>query len=320
MLDALTTSAHIYFFFSATFIYILLLFCYALFKIGVMQKKSLAIPFVIFIILVAALYVNKKTPLPGGSLAKYLNSYNSHAFLKDPSRIDKLNDDTYLISDSGNKRVIAVNTSHEITWTYPTDHTFSMASQTGKTFLLDDGYKPIEINNLGALTWKGADGYNGISYVQQTPPGTIIYYTGKEIREINKNNALMWHLETTTPFVSVQKDNTILYVDQKHNIMSVSANRSEIWKVLHIDNTVTWAEKATGGIYLVASYNNTKSSITLYNAAGSILKQVSSYANVPYPLFIKPSYVHITPDNTILLTDTSYASEITWDGNVKWQY
>ncbi len=285
-----------------------------------MQKTSLTLSVVICALLAIPFVKNASSPLSHPSLSIRDTLYSKKSVLKNPSRIDKLNDDSYLISDSGNKRVIAINKSHEITWTYPVQHTFNMASKTGKTFLLDDGYEPIEINNIGALTWKGTEAHDAISYVQQTPPGTIVYYTGKEIREINKNNALMWHLDTVTPFVSVQKDNTILFVDQQHNVMSVSANRSEIWKVLHVDDKVTWVEKAAGGIYLVSSYNNTRSTITLYNSAGSILKQVSSYANVPSPLFMKPSYVHITPDNTILLTDTSYAKEITWDGSIVWDY
>ena len=287
---------------------------------GFMQKKSLALPLVIFIILVITIIKTTNTALSHDSNEKFLNDYSRHALLKNPSRIDKISDNSYLISDSGNKRLVTITKPHDITWTYSLPAKFNMASQTGSTFLMDDGIYPLEINKIGALTWKGSTGFQHIQNVQKTPPGTIIYYTGKEIQEINKNNTVLWQLKVKTPFVSVQNDNTLLYFDEKHNLMSVSANRNEVWKIIHNQDEITWAEKAAGGIYLVAANNKIYSYISLYNGSGSILKKVTSYANMSNPLFIRPSYAHITDDNTILLTDVSYAKEITWDGSIVWEY
>lgn len=287
---------------------------------GFMQKKSLALPLVIFIILVITIIKTTNSSLSRDSNEKFLNDYSRHALLKAPSRIDKISENSYLISDSGNKRLVTITKPHDITWTYSLPAKFSMASQTGSTLLMDDGMYPLEISKIGALTWKGSAGFEHIQNVQKTPPGTIIYYTGEEIREINKNNTILWQLKVKTPFVSVQNDNTLLYFDEKHNLMSVSANRNEIWKIIHNQDEITWAEKAAGGIYLVAAYNKILSYVSLYSGTGSVLKTVKSYENTKNPLFIKPSFVHITDDNTILLTDVSYAKEITWDGSVVWQY
>ena len=111
---------------------------------GFMQKKSLALPLVIFIILVITIIKTTNTSLSRDSKEKFLNDYSRHALLKNPSRIDKISDSSYLISDSGNKRLITVIKPHDITWTYSLPAKFNMASQTGSTFLMDDGMYPLE--------------------------------------------------------------------------------------------------------------------------------------------------------------------------------
>jgi hypothetical protein len=142
--------------------------------------------------------------------------------LDNPSSAVKLNNGNYLITDTGNKRVIEVNKMGEIVWQYgdlkDTKHfgksllalmnkstymlynpTFAQRLENGNTLISDTGNKRIiEVTSDKKIVWQyppkkseKKDYFFGANFIQKQANGNVLFTLDK-VYEINPEGETVW--------------------------------------------------------------------------------------------------------------------------------
>lgn len=227
-----------------------------------------------------------------------------------------------LIVDSLNNRVVEVDSSGSIVWSYSTGLSAPMDAErlsNGNTLISDTiNNRIIEVDSSGTIVWNLSTGLLNNFDAERLVNGNTLITDNNNHRviEVDSSGAIVWQktgLQNPTDAERLSNGNNLITDCGNNRIIEVDSSGNIVWSYSTGLNHPTDAERLSNGNTLIAGNNN--NNIIEVNNSGTIIWSYSTGLNHPHDA------ERLSNGNTIISDVYNHRIiEVNNSGTIVWSY